>query len=258
MTTTQTSRISGASSTGAATTDVNAIEDLTGTGLAARTATNTWALRSLTAPAAGITVTNPAGVAGDPTLVLANDLAALEAMSGAGLAVHTGTSTWTERTLASANAAITVANGTGVGGNPTLTLVPATQAEMETGTSVILAVAPGRQQFHASACKCWAYVTVSAGTPTLVTSYNITSITDTATGQLTITFATVFSSANWKATVSVERAATALTVANLRMAGTRFGGIAAGTILIECWDGTATTANAVDPASWHFAGHGDQ
>lgn len=62
--------------------DLQAIAALTGTGILARTADGTWALRTLTAPAAGITITNPAGVAGNPTLVLANDLAALEGISG--------------------------------------------------------------------------------------------------------------------------------------------------------------------------------
>lgn len=62
--------------------DLTAISNLTGTGIAARTADDTWALRTLTAPSTGITITNPAGVAGNPTFVLANDLAALEALSG--------------------------------------------------------------------------------------------------------------------------------------------------------------------------------
>lgn len=62
--------------------DLTAIGNLTGTGLAARTANDAWALRTLTAPAAGLSITNPAGVAGNPTFSLANDLAALEALSG--------------------------------------------------------------------------------------------------------------------------------------------------------------------------------
>jgi hypothetical protein len=75
----------------------------------------------------------------------------------------------------------------------------ATQAEQEAGTSLLAAVAPGRQHFHPSAAKCWATVTYSGGTPTLAASYNITGITDTGAGQLTITIATDFSSADWAA-----------------------------------------------------------
>jgi hypothetical protein len=102
--------------------DLDAVASLTTTGLATRTAADTWTTRTFQAPAAGITITNPAGIAGDPTLVLANDLAALEAMSGTGIAVHTGTSTWTERSLTQPAAGITITNNTGVGGNPTFAL----------------------------------------------------------------------------------------------------------------------------------------
>lgn len=47
--------------------DLEAIRLLTGTGIPARTTANTWALRTIAA-GTGISVTNPAGVAGDPTI----------------------------------------------------------------------------------------------------------------------------------------------------------------------------------------------
>ena len=50
--------------------DLAALEALTGTGLAARTASNAWALRTLTGTAAEITATNGDGAAGNPTLSL--------------------------------------------------------------------------------------------------------------------------------------------------------------------------------------------
>ena len=50
--------------------DLTAIAALSTTGLAARTATDTWALRTITGTAAEITVTNGAGIAGNPTLSL--------------------------------------------------------------------------------------------------------------------------------------------------------------------------------------------
>lgn len=79
--------------------DLTAIAAFTGTGLAVRTTTNTWAQRSLAAPAAGFTITNPAGVAGNPTFVLANDLAAVEGLATTGGVERTGADAWATYTL---------------------------------------------------------------------------------------------------------------------------------------------------------------
>lgn len=102
--------------------DLAAVEGLAGTGLAVRTATDTWTNRTLTGPAAGITVTNGSGVSGNPTLALADDLAAVEGLAGTGLAVRTAASTWANRTLTAPAAGIQISNGDGVSGNPTLAL----------------------------------------------------------------------------------------------------------------------------------------
>lgn len=102
--------------------DLAAIEALTGTGILARTATDTWATRTLTAPAAGFTITNPAGIAGDPTFVLANDLAALEGLSTSGFSARTGSDTWAIRTLTAPAAGLTITNPAGTAGDPTFAL----------------------------------------------------------------------------------------------------------------------------------------
>ena len=101
--------------------DLAALEALDATaGLLAKTAADTYARRTLTAPAAGITVTNGDGQAGNPTLVLANDLAAVEALAGTGLAAHTAADTWAERTIVAGSASLVVTNGNGVAGNPSI------------------------------------------------------------------------------------------------------------------------------------------
>lgn len=107
--------------------DLTALAGLGATGIAVRTAANTWAQRSIAPPAAGIIVTNGDGVAGNPTLVLANDLSALEGLGSTGIAVRTAADAWAQRALTGGGIA-TVTNGDGVGGNPTVT-VPATDVQ---------------------------------------------------------------------------------------------------------------------------------
>jgi hypothetical protein len=101
---------------------LNALAAIAGTGFSAGTAADTWSLRTLTAPAAGLTITNPAGVAGNPTFAFANDLAAVEGLATNGLATRTNTDTWTTRTITGTANEITATNGDGVSGNPTLSL----------------------------------------------------------------------------------------------------------------------------------------
>lgn len=100
--------------------DLTAIAALSGTGLLAHTGSGTWAERTLTAPAAGITITNGNGVSGNPTLALANDLAALEGLASNGLVTRTSDGAMSARTLTAASARVTVTNGDGVSGNPTI------------------------------------------------------------------------------------------------------------------------------------------
>ena len=102
--------------------DLDCLAALSTSGIAARTGAGTCATRTVTAPAAGITVSNGNGVAGNPTLALANDLAALEGLSGTGFAVRSGTDSWAQRSISGTAAEIAVSNGDGVSGNPVLSL----------------------------------------------------------------------------------------------------------------------------------------
>ena len=77
-------------------------------GIVARTAASTYAARTITGPAAGITVTNGDGVSGNPTLALAHDLSALEGLSSTGIAVRSAASTWTVRTITGTSNQVTV------------------------------------------------------------------------------------------------------------------------------------------------------
>jgi hypothetical protein len=123
-------------------------------GLVTQTAADTFTGRTIVGPAAGINVTNGSGVAGNPTLGLANDLSAVEGLSGSGLAVRTATDTWATRTLTAPAAGITVSNGDGVAGNPTLALANDLAAlEALSGTDTI---------YYRSGVSTWSAVTIGA------------------------------------------------------------------------------------------------
>jgi hypothetical protein len=80
----------------------------------------------------------------------------------------------------------------------------AAQSDQETATSTTLAVTPGRQKFHPLHPKALAYVTVAAGTYTLTTNTGVSGIVKNSTGNITLTFSTAFSSANYHCIVSAN------------------------------------------------------
>jgi hypothetical protein len=103
-------------------TDLDALAGVSTSGILTRTGAGTATTRTITQPAAGITVTNGSGVSGNPTLALSNDLAAYEGLSTNGLVARTATDTATTRTITGTANEITLANGDGVSGNPTVSI----------------------------------------------------------------------------------------------------------------------------------------
>lgn len=132
----------------------------------------------------------------------------------------------------------------------------ADQTEMESASATDKAVTPGRQQYHPSAVKAWGKA--SGDGTTLNASYNIASLTDTGPGQLTWNIDVDFSGAHYSVTASVERSSTSLSVTNLKFVNIRNATQAAGSVLTECYDGTATTATQEDPSAYHIQCCGDQ
>ena len=124
----------------------------------------------------------------------------------------------------------------------------ATKAEMQAETSgkypdaAILKNHPGIAKF-------WAKVTVTAGTPAVSDSYNVTSVTDVDTGDLTLTIANDFADADWCCHVSVNRN---ISSSNVPL---HIYSQAAGTVSVRLRSG-ADGNSAVDPSAWFISGFG--
>lgn len=114
--------------------DLSAIAAMTGTGIAVRTGVGSWIARTIVVAGLGLSIANGDGVSANPTISLANDLAALEAMSGTGLVARTASETYAQRTITGTTAEITVTNGNGVSGNPTISLPSAITGTGKTWT----------------------------------------------------------------------------------------------------------------------------
>lgn len=134
----------------------------------------------------------------------------------------------------------------------------AIQSEMETATDVVRAVTPGRQHFHPAASKFWVYWT--ANSTTILKSYNIDSIADTAVGDADGTITTDFSDANWAGFVCTNDAtANGWDADSIQSSG--FNARAAGTFGVLCGimvDGGTAAGNLIDPQQWQVVGFGDQ
>jgi hypothetical protein len=122
----------------------------------------------------------------------------------------------------------------------------ATQAQMEAATSNAVAVTPGRAHSHPGVAKAWAYITWSAGTPTLVTSYGVSGITDTAQGKVTVTFSTAMSSANY-AVIATPLGGSYCAFSNSLATGS-----------VQIWITDSLSQNLTDPSAVSVLIFGDQ
>jgi hypothetical protein len=140
-------------------------------------------------------------------------------------------------------------NGGTYGGLPA-----ATQADMESGTSLNTFVTPGRLHFHPAAAKFWIKATPGG---TINASYNVSAEADSTAGVCDITIGNDFSSANYAVVAMSLRANTNTTVTDAKNTAIRSATQAAGAVSIETYDQTATNFAVEDPTSWYAVGFGD-
>jgi len=92
------------------------------TGIQVKTSSTALTSRSVASSGAGLTVTNGSGVSGDPTVALSGQVANFANASFNGLVALSTGGGITGATITGTASQIDVANGTGVSGNPTISL----------------------------------------------------------------------------------------------------------------------------------------
>lgn len=161
---------------------LTALSNLAGNGVVVQTGANTFANRSLSAPAEGLSITNADGVSGNITFTLENDLAAIEDLTTTGFIVRNANDSAVTRSISGTADRITVVNGDGVVGSPTIDL-----AEVVQGSS---------SNFVKVSVDSYGRVTgttaiVEADITALVDSVYVNASGDTVTGNLVFSGATV-------------------------------------------------------------------
>jgi hypothetical protein len=104
----------------ASNSNLTALASEASTGIYVITGAGTSTVRSIAVPS-GMSITNASGVAGNPTIALAGELAAVQGLATTGLTARTGAGTWTTRSIA-VPTGLSITNADGVAGNPTIAL----------------------------------------------------------------------------------------------------------------------------------------
>lgn len=204
-------------------------------GVVVRTALGVTTARSL-ASGAGISLTNADGVAGNPTITNTGVLtvngtapnasgnvtvSAVSDPGSNGIMVRTASNTTVARTLTQGTG-ITVTNGSGTSGNPTIAInnsvvVTSVNGVSPTNGNVNVTTADGSitpaklnggqtGSAPAYAARAWVRFNASTGTPIIAASGNVSSITDGGVGYYRVVFTTAMPNADYAVAGTASRA----------------------------------------------------
>ncbi len=119
----------------------------------------------------------------------------------------------------------------------------ASQAQVEAGTDNTVGITPLSANWHPGVSKAWIQCGVTGN---ILSSHNITSVTDTGTGQVTVTIATDFSSITYCITSNLTGSANLIPSASTLAVGSFIG------------QSVTPAGDLTDPQTYSFDCHGDQ
>ena len=167
-----------------------------GTGFQVKTSSTALTNRSIAVSGSGLSITNGSGVSGDPTIALSGQVLNFANASFNGLMVLSTGGAITSATITGTASQISVANGTGIGGNPTISLADnpvlpgVAGVSVPSGTTANRAVSPpnGTIRYNTDTSTLEGY-TANAwnGIAAAVTAVNGTANEITSTGTSTVT-----------------------------------------------------------------------
>lgn len=180
-----------------------------GTGIVAKTSSTAVAARSIASGTSGLSVADGDGVSGNPTISLTGQVLSLANASGAGLVALPNNGTVTPVTITGTASEITVANGTGASGDPTIGLaddpvLPGTEGVVvPSGTTAerpalatngTLRYNEDTETFEGYANSSWGSITTGTGVTSvglvMPAQFTVTNSPVTSTGDLTAEWAT--------------------------------------------------------------------
>jgi hypothetical protein len=216
-----------------------------GNGMIAKTSAGTVTNRTLSVTGAGLAVTNGDGVAGNPTFGLSGLALALAQLGGSGLvAIQNGTTAGGVLIAGTANQ-ISVADGNGVGGNPTISIadnpnIPGTAAmRVPIGTSAQQPAGVNGQVrydtdlggFYGYSAGSWRQFSLAGGVTLINTGTGLTGGPITATGTISIANTAVtagsYGSTTQVGTFTVNAQGQLTAAANVTITASSIGAISA-------------------------------